>query len=281
MGLFEVSDEELYQDEIRRPLAEKIEIALARIREYEPVALSLSEHGYYVAFSGGKDSIVLERLFKMAGVKYQAWYNNVTIDPPELVRFIKDFYPEVQWNNRGKHLCNDIVNHAPGLPTRMCRWCCSIYKEQGGNGLFKAIGVRGEESPRRKAGWSFLSSDKKGNSILCPIIHWTDEDVWQFIRDQKMGYCSLYDEGFKRLGCIGCPLGGNNRRKEFKRWPEYEKMWKRGGMAWFEKYRAKQKKDGSAYFAAKFKSFGAYWSWWMQEKNVNDTDKPDCQGYLW
>jgi len=33
----------------------------------------------------------------------------------------------------------------------------------------------------------------------------------------------LYDEGFKRLGCIGCPLGGkHNMKKEFQRWPKYK-----------------------------------------------------------
>jgi hypothetical protein len=58
-------------------------------------------------------------------------------------------------------------------------------------------------------------------------------------------------------------------------------MWKKGGRAWWEKYSVKKKADGSSYFAAKFPTFEAYWSWWMQEKNVNNTDEPDCQMWLW
>ena len=96
--------EAIYQAALTVPLEKKIKNAIALIREYEPMALQLSDAGYYVAFSGGKDSIVMERLFKMSGVKYESWYNNVTIDPPELVRFIKKQYPHVGWNNPKMHL---------------------------------------------------------------------------------------------------------------------------------------------------------------------------------
>ena len=41
--------------------------------------------------------------------------------------------------------------------------------------------------------------------ILNPIIDWTDAEVWEFIHRYNVPYCKLYDEGFKRLGCIGCP----------------------------------------------------------------------------
>lgn len=209
MGLFEITDEELYQEAVAQPLGYKISQSLQWIRDYEKTALEISPNGFYVAFSGGKDSIVMERLFKMAGVKYKAWYNNVTIDPPELVQFIRKYYPEVGWNNPGRNLPAMMADKAAGPPTRLIRWCCEIYKEQGGNGKFKAIGVRGEESPRRKATWSFLTSHRKTNDpILCPIIYWSDRDIWEFIRSNKMDYCCLYDEGFKRLGCVGCPMGG-------------------------------------------------------------------------
>lgn len=282
MGLFEISDEELYQEEIRRPLDEKIDIALSRIREYEPMALELSEHGYYVAFSGGKDSIVLERLFKMAGVKYAAWYNNVTIDPPELVRFIKDFYPEVQWNNPAMHLTRKMVEKSNGPPTRLARWCCEIYKEQGGNDCFKGIGVRGEESKGRKLNWSFLSSDRKTkNPIICPIVYWTDKDVWQFIRGHKMNYCSLYDEGFKRLGCIGCPIAGKEQqRREFARWPKYEVLWRKGVDDFFYKWKGVPRRDGDPRWFEKFSTSQELWDWWISGNPAKEKGD-DCQGWLW
>lgn len=280
-GLQGISEEELYQEALSLPLEVKIEKALLLIREYEPMALQLSPEGYYVAFSGGKDSVVMERLFKMAGVKYISWYSNVTIDPPELVRFIKQKYPEVRWNNPEKHLCVAISDKSVGPPTRKIRWCCEIYKEQGGSGLFRAVGVRAAESVRRKGLWSLISRDTRDKNQLrmAPILYWTDNNVWNFIKKNNIPYCDLYDQGFSRLGCVGCPMG--NRKKEFARWPKYEKLWKKGVYVWWEKYRVLLRKDGQPYFAAKFKTFDEFWDWWMEEENVNDTTDPDCQNWFW
>lgn len=276
----EYSQEDLYQIAIARPLEEQISSSIALIQIHEPQALKLSPDGYYEAFSGGKDSIVQDKLFQLAGVKYKPWYNNVTIDPPELVRFIKENYPHVEWNNHGRHLLSEVIDHAPGLPTRRGRWCCEIYKEQGGKGCFKSVGVRAEESKRRKGLWSSIRNDKTGPT-MAPILYWTKAHIWEFIKKYDLPYPKLYDEGFDRLGCVGCPLGGKNRQREFERWPKYEEMWKRGGRAWWEKYKDKLKPDGTFYFAHKFPTFEAYWIWWMEEENVNDTDAPDCQMWLW
>ena len=68
---------------------DKVEIAIERLQTMEP------EEGYYLAFSGGKDSVVIKALADMARVKYDAHYNVTSVDPPELVRFIKDSYPNV------------------------------------------------------------------------------------------------------------------------------------------------------------------------------------------
>ena len=71
----------------------KEEIAIERLQAFEPK----DGTGYYCAFSGGKDSIVILDLLKRSGCKFDAHYNVTTVDPPELVRFIKTF-PEVQFN---------------------------------------------------------------------------------------------------------------------------------------------------------------------------------------
>ena len=262
-------------------LTEKVERSLAWIREYEPEALRIDPRGYYVAFSGGKDSECLKRLFELAGVKFEAWYNNVTIDPPELVRHIKQHHPEVQWNNPEKHLIRMMVEKGKGPPNRFVRWCCEIYKEQGGNGRFKAIGVRAAESPRRKANWSFLSSHRKTDDpILCPLIYWSDADVWQFIREQRIAYCSLYDEGFKRLGCVGCPMGGfDSQRKDFDRWPAYERMWKQGIQDFWDRWQNVPRRDGKDRSIKKFSADGL-WNWWTSGK-ASEGDAPDCQSWLW
>lgn len=68
---------------------DKVQTAIDRLRAFEP------EDGYYLAFSGGKDSQCIYHLAEMAGVKFDAHYRITSVDPPELVRFIKTQYPDV------------------------------------------------------------------------------------------------------------------------------------------------------------------------------------------
>lgn len=63
---------------------DKVETAIKRLQTFEP------PEGYYLAFSGGKDSVVIKALADMAGVKYDAYYNNTSVDPPELIYFIRE-----------------------------------------------------------------------------------------------------------------------------------------------------------------------------------------------
>ena len=84
------------------------------------------------------------------------------------------------------------------------------------------------ESPRRAKYYTACVMPKPaGRSELYPIRLWSDDDVWRFIRENGIPYCKLYDEGFARLGCVGCPLGTTAQRmREFARWPRYGEQWK-------------------------------------------------------
>ena len=63
---------------------------------------------------------------------------------------------------------------------------------------------------------------KRHKTTLNPIIEWTDSDVWDFIRGESIPYCELYNEGFRRIGCIGCPLAARSQREsELSRWPKF------------------------------------------------------------
>lgn len=64
-------------------------------------------------------------------------------------------------------------------------------------------------------------------TLVNPIIDWTVDEVWEFLNDiAKVPHCCLYDEGFKRIGCIGCPLASDSaRKKEFERFPKYKDMY--------------------------------------------------------
>ena len=75
---------------------DKVEVAIERIKDFATIFKSEADRGYYLAFSGGKDSVVCKKLLDLAGVKYDAHYRITSVDPPELVRFIKTEYPDVK-----------------------------------------------------------------------------------------------------------------------------------------------------------------------------------------
>lgn len=258
-------------------LSERVERAIELLRLHEP------PDGYYLAFSGGKDSIVIKHLATLAGVKFDAWYNNTTIDPPELVRFIKKQHPDVQWN-MPKMAMMTMVATAPKVPpTRSVRWCCSEYKEKGGHGRVKIMGVRAAESKSRAKNWREMAEDMHGNLTICPIVYWSDEDVWELIKAHKVPYCSLYDEGWTRLGCVGCPLSPGSQAKEFERWPAYARNWKKAIIANWEKWHAvPRQKDGEPRYHSKFKNGEEFWQWWLTAKAPPDIFREDCMsGELW
>ncbi len=202
---------------------DKVKIAIARLQEFEP------PEGYYLAFSGGKDSIVIYDLAVKSGVKFDAHYNLTTVDPPELVQFIKREYPEVEIHKPDKTMWQIIVaNGSP--PTRLMRYCCRLLKEGGGDGRKVVTGIRWAESNKR-AGRRMVENCYKNNTgktFLHTIIDWSDEDVWGHIHANDIDYCHLYDEGYKRLGCIMCPFQNTKGMlKDAIRWPSYYRAYRR------------------------------------------------------
>mgnify|MGYP003377250662 FL=1 len=116
---------------------------------FEAAALAMSSEGYYLAFSGGKDSQVIYQLAVMAGAKFTAHYHITTVDPPELFYFIRKEYPDV-YMDKPETTMWDLIVKKGFPPTRMVRYCCSDLKERGGAGKFVLTGVRWEESRKRK-----------------------------------------------------------------------------------------------------------------------------------
>lgn len=246
----------------------KVENAIKRLQSFEP------PEGYYVAFSGGKDSQCIYHLCQMAGVKFDAHYNVTSVDPPELVQFIKRQYPDVIFdlprNAEGKQITMwNLISQKDMPPTRLARYCCEELKECNGEGRIVVTGVRWAESARRKAAHDVASVkgkpkatekmaqelgadyriNKSGALVLnddndparrmvehCyrtqrvmvnPIVDWETEDVWTYLNDiVKVPHCHLYDQGYKRLGCIGCPMN-TNAAAELERWPKYKALYLR------------------------------------------------------
>lgn len=67
---------------------------------------------------------------------------------------------------------------------------------------------------------------KTHTTTINPIIDWSNDEVWEFIHEYNVPYCCLYDEGFKRIGCIGCPMGSVKQRQyEFDCYPKYKALY--------------------------------------------------------
>ena len=130
-------------------LGDKVQTSIDRLRAFEP------PEGYYLAFSGGKDSVVCKALLDLAGCKYDATYRVTSVDPPELVRFIKNEHPDVKREipryDDGKPITMwNLIPKKLMPPTRMVRYCCTKLKESGGDGRMTITGVRWDESRSRK-----------------------------------------------------------------------------------------------------------------------------------
>lgn len=217
---------------------DKVDLAVRRIKLHEP------PEGYYVAFSGGKDSCVILDLVKRAGVKFDAHLNITTVDPPEVIRFVRQNYPEVIIE-KPEISMKKLIEKKGILPTRLARYCCAEFKERGGIGRFVVTGIRHAESVRRRK-WKLIEpcQQPNGKRFIHPIIDWSDDEVWEYMKTYNVPYCSLYDDGFKRIGCICCPFASEQKkRRDIKRWPNiYKNQWRAGAELVMERRKREGKK---------------------------------------
>lgn len=260
-------------------LPKKIARTISLFQMFEGAALRMQPYGYYLAFSGGKDSVAIYWLAKLAGVRFSAHYHLTTVDPPELVYFIRQRYRDVRME-RPELTMWDLIVKKQVPPLRKMRYCCEWLKERGGEGAFTVTGVRWQESKNRKKRSNleiltsknpiYLNSDNeenrrqvescaiKGKRVLNPIIDWTEEDVWRFIRLYQVPYCPLYDQGFCRIGCIGCPMASvRNREREFARYPQFQRAYIRAFDRMVEVRTAAGKSKGN------WKDGESVFQWWM------------------
>lgn len=254
---------------LRKKMLHSVEL----LQKAEKIALNYdAENGYYLAFSGGKDSQAFFHMTQLAGVKFRGHMNLTSVDPPEVIRFVKKNYPEVELLKPGKSIFQIAVEKQI-LPTMRVRWCCAEYKETAGAGKVTLIGIRKAESARRakrneveinnrkfsgnldgldeyrqelkakrarrkskEQGVNITNADEeqtlscihgKESLLISPIIYWTEKDVWEFLNDVvKVPHCSLYDEGWHRIGCIGCPMSSaKQKRIENERYPHIKRNW--------------------------------------------------------
>jgi phosphoadenosine phosphosulfate reductase len=251
---------------------DKVKITIERIKQFEP------PEGYFLAFSGGKDSVVLERLADIAEVSYQCYFSQTTVDPPELLDFINNKYNGVHWLKPKQSMWKLVIyNKFP--PTRLMRYCCAELKECHGSGRLLLTGIRSQESNTRKKRQMVeqCRTDPRKRYVH-PIIDWTEEEVWEFIQEHKLPYCDLYKDpdypksehwelpelnnSFNRIGCVMCPMGSKKQRAfEAKRFPNFYRAWLRTFDKLIELYPDNY---------TTFKSGRDIMNWWLSDKGIND-----------
>ena len=246
-----------------------------------------------VTTSGGKDSDVCLALAQRAGIRFEVMHNHTTADAPETVYHIRDTFRRLEGQDIKCTVNKPIYKGVPVTmwslipqklmpPTRIVRYCCDILKERSGAGRMITTGVRWAESTKRRKNRAALEtiSKKKENKILLndnddrslfetcqlkatricnPIIDWTDRDIWDYIESEHIETNPLYQCGFRRVGCIGCPLSGFKWMNiGFARYPMYRRAYIRA----FDKMLEERRKRG---LKTEWETGVDVFHWWMED----------------
>ena len=245
---------------------DKIADSIKLLRDNEP------PEGYYVCFSGGKDSTCILELVKLAGVKFDAHYQFTDIEPPEAQEFIRCCHPEVVWDYPPTSMAELIVKNVIP-PMRFAQYCCRCLKRCFGKGRVKVTGIRAGESHGRKLKPP-VDKLKDGTVHVNPILKWSTADVWQFIHENNLPYCSLYDEGFARVGCVLCPNQTKAQtERDLKRFPTVVEYYRNACRKSFE---ANQDKFTGERKSRHWKSGDDLFNWWVHERHSSKTRDSGC-----
>ena len=271
--------------------------AIERLKMFEP---SANQEPYYLAYSGGKDSDTIKILAQLAGVRYEAVNNHTTVDAPETVYYIKSQkdvkieYPEkTMWQlivdkmippTRLVRYCCAELKERGGENRRVVtgvRWAESAKRKESADVVkvlrkTKAILAKAEELGvdfrETRQGGVVLNSDNESSRelvedcylhhkvVINPIVDWTDDDVWEFLHHYGCRSNPLYECGYKRIGCIGCPMTAKHRYKEFNDYPKYKLNYIRA----FDRMLERRKERGLG-SKVEWTSGKDVFKWWMGE----------------
>ena len=290
------------------PLLEaKIEKSKAVLK----LASEMSEHYYHkpiiICYSGGKDSDVLLHLAldTLKTSEFEVLHSITTVDSPITNRYVNDTFKSLteQGVKCSKTIPKtnmwDLIVEKKYPPTRTVRYCCAELKEAHTPNRVAVIGVREDESTKRKGrdvfgvrGGSYseatffslehtaevhreaLEKEKEPNgtvwdctlikvmrdkqdTVVSPIYEWSDNDVWDYLKWGGWSYNPMYDMGYHRVGCIGCPMATYKQKmKEFADFPTYKQHYIRAFDEMLERNPKAKKnwKDGEDVF-----------NWWIEK----------------
>lgn len=287
------------------------EEAIRLLRSYEDFALKFDPRGYCVCTSEGKDSRVLGHLMRRAGVRHFYIHNITGIDPPELVYFQRRNFQAYSEMGYEVHDCMydksiwQVMREKRTPPLRYMRYCCEHLKErrtsEQGNAMI-STGVRKAESSKRAQTRAELEHERKhlnpydqeegvevetfrtcfdnpdwakeGLWTINPIAEWPDHWIWDYSAEAHLDQCDLYAEGFRHLGCIGCPMASYaDRKHEFDRWPAFKRLWIRA----FDQLIKIRRERGLTIWDKSGETGEDWFNWWITDATM---EEPIDEGQL-
>lgn len=280
--------------------------AIQYLQAFEP-----ETEPYFLCYSGGKDSDAIRILASLAGVKHDIVNNHTTVDAPETVRYIRTIpniiinYPEkTMWQlivEKGMPPTRIVRYCCAELKERRGKGrvlITGVRKEESvmraaNGGLVKIIGKpktvekaaieQGVEYKKNPKGGIILNHDnaesrrfvehcyRTTSTMVNPIIDWTHSDVWEFLHHYGCESNPLYQNGFCRVGCVGCPLGGvKSMKREFALYPKYKENYIRA----FDRMIIRRKERG---LPSVWNSGEECFTWWIGDDpnqiSFNDYDE--------
>ena len=253
--------------------------------------MSLQHYGkpLIITYSSGKDSEVLLELAKRSGILFEVNNNHTTADAPETVYHIRRAFHDLELEgikckiNYPKLSMWQLIVKNGMPPTRLVRYCCKYLKENNCQNSMIATGVRWSESVKRaktRGVYEDFNSNKnkriiltndnddrrrlierceiKARTVVNPIINWSNAEIWDFYNNECKYRNPLYDNGFERIGCIGCPMAGKKRYREFYIYPKYKNLYIKAFDRMLEVRKAKDRADN-------WKTGYDVFRWWMGE----------------
>ncbi|NLX64375.1 MAG: phosphoadenosine phosphosulfate reductase family protein [Clostridiaceae bacterium] len=201
-----------------------------------------------ISFSGGKDSTATADLTisALSDPSLVHIFGDTTLEFPFTIEYVKRYRENNQKaifkvaRNKDQNfyeVCDDI-----GPPSRVMRWCCSMFKTGPITRVFNSLyqdtdvltfyGIRKNESVSRSK-YNRVEDNAESikiqkQKVASPIFYWKDIDVWLYILSRKIDFNDAYRVGYDRVGCWCCP--NNNERAQFLSriyMPEKSDMWRK------------------------------------------------------